>query len=294
MHIIDKDGHPDTSKKIKVHVYDSLSEMAEHAEAIPPRYQDCMNRRDWNKVGQRAECIKLLWEGDAKLLREVKENLSGCLNLLAPLTKKRARRTSPFGTLQVPAFLMGHPTPCKRRVKLLSTQGPVRIWMDMTTSCAISAEELMSYRMIISSFAAALTNLRQVELNAFSINQAWGGPGVAPGIVVPVPLRPLDAVSVSTIAHVGIYRGLMLDKLKEIAESPGDGLMIFGSSKNHAVYLGAKRGDIITPQITPSILWEIMGNRTPQEAVEKLMKDYLSGKGFVFETIDEVQERMGL
>ena len=284
MHILDK-PHPDTSKNPQVHVYDSLGDMAEGIEQIPEKHQQCMNDESWNKVGNRDDCIKMMWEGDQKLLSKVKDNLGDCLGLLAPLTKKRKRSSSPFGVLQVPAYLSGHPTPCKRRVKQLSSQGPVKIWMDMTTSCSVSAAELMDYRMIIASFAVALTKLRQVELLAFSINEAWYS-SIAPGIVVPVPLRPLDAVSVSTIAHVGMYRGLMLDKLKEICDSPDDPLRIIGTSKNHAVYLGAKRGDIITPQVTPTILKKIMADRTPAQAVHKLMADYLRGEGFVFETIE--------
>lgn len=277
--------HPDTSKEIRVAIYDDLGDMARGMEEIPNSYQECMNDAGWNECGVRKDCLNLMWKGDDKLLQKTKNNLSSVENLLAPLTKKRKRRASPFGVLQVPAYLAGHPTPCARRTKALSDQGPVRIFMDMSTSCAISGKDLMQYRMMITSFAAALSKLRQVDLTAFVITDTWGL--YATGISVPVPLRPLDAVSVTTIAHVAMFRGLMLDKLRELGEAPHDSLPLLGSSKNHALYLGAKRGDIITPQITPGILREIIGDMTEAEAVQKLMRDFLSGKGFVFQTIEE-------
>ena len=284
MQVLSK-AHQEVKGTMKVHVFDDLGELFGELENLQPHYRHGVERASWNSLGQFDDCVKLMHEGDQETLGKVKDSLKETASLLAPLTKKRKRINGPFGVLNTAAYLAGHPTPCKRRVKRLSDQGPVNIWMDMGTVCDMTNEQLGNYRMVIVAFAAALAETRQVNLNAFKITGTCGK--VSSGVCFPVPLRPLDAVSATVLGHPALYRGLIMDYVRQVAGcSPHDCLPIVGSSKAHAVYFGAKRGDIITPNLMQDIYSTVIENRTPAAAAKKLMEDFLSGEGFVFEVYD--------
>lgn len=286
------DEYPGYSNRVEIEKFDHIGEFCDTMSETPEKYCSSMNDFGFSGVHSREECLNLLDRGDQATLGEVKDILSDISGVLTPMTRTRKKTRGPFGNLSVPAYLAGHPEPCRRRTKLLSTEGKIRIFLDLSASWVVTKEELRKYRLVVAGFAYALSKIRPVELLAHSIartadERKSGGSDMICGQVIPLPLKPLDAIAASILAHPGVFRGAMLSRKHYQGDNTYCGIPMHDSSVGKARYLGGKRGDIIIPQLKGGAYRKLFpsGDEKPEAVAEKLMNDYLSGKGMAWEVI---------
>lgn len=106
----------------------------------------------------------------------------------------------------VPEALAGFPDAMRRRVQAYDDRSPLRVVVDLTSSGAITAEQLERRGVAYLALAMFLSNERPVTLEAVV---GLGGWRSACFVVTPIPAQPLDlAVACSALTSGGFSRGL--------------------------------------------------------------------------------------
>ena len=146
---------------------------------------------------------------------------------------------------------------------------------------------MREYRTAVCSFAYALSKVRPVDLQMFAMSECWSGNSNIVGAAVPLPMRPMDAVAATILAHPGVFRGGLISHDRWRGDSEYDSLGLLDSSSGNAKYLGAKRGDIVIPKMGGGTYSRLFNGRSPEQVAEELLRTYLNGEGFAFETYND-------
>jgi hypothetical protein len=165
------------------------------------------------------------WYGNVSFEDAIRKTHSGDQALVAPSdllisqledqivhTKKWRNVDDVVGAIaNVPAFIAGVPQCMRRRQRLDHDDAPVTIFMDLTSSAGISAQDLLKRGTAILAFARLLCEHRAVELwGGISIGEGgWGGKAWSNTVGWRIDTTPLDlARAAFLLAAPAMARGI--------------------------------------------------------------------------------------
>jgi hypothetical protein len=106
----------------------------------------------------------------------------------------------------VPAYLAGVPANMRRRVRTVSPAAPLSVFVDLTSSAGISADDVRKRGTAILALVRLLANVRPVEIWAFV---GLGSQGRANYVAVRLDTAPLDlARAAHMLTHASVARAL--------------------------------------------------------------------------------------
>lgn len=258
-------------KRLQHHHYDSPADLGDWAER---------DQGDWSKVQDpwaggktKEELVHLLRHGDPATIQRVTDGLDWVNAALLPHTRKRRVSRSPFGVLNVPAYLAGHPEPCRRRLKQVSSQGEIRLWLTYVASSSMTPEEVEHWITILTGFAYGLAKIRPVRGTLVSFCTDFSE---VYGCTMDFNTRPMDAATITALASVSSYRGAIITLKDRLLPNSFDH-PILADYTPVLRHIGAKAGDLVSPVLTP---WTYRRYKdlSVAEAVEQMILQSLRGE----------------
>jgi hypothetical protein len=174
----------------------------------------CYSGGSWSGGRSKAEAADLLANGDLSGVEPSQRYMDAMEGHVFTSRKYRVIDDVVGGVPNVPNYLAGLPQSMRRRIRTTTATAPLSIFVDLTSSGSISAEDVRKRGMAILCLVRLLANLRPVELWAFT---GIGSRGKANYTVVRVETAPLDlarAAHVLTCPSVsrGVGYGLACDR----------------------------------------------------------------------------------
>lgn len=114
--------------------------------------------------GSYADFERKVVVGDNELVKESEKFLRE-IEDLAPVSRGWRNVDDVVGAVpNIPAFLAGHPQCMRRRERVMKQTSPLVIYMDLTTSASISAEDVQRRGVVLLALVRQLVEHRPVEL----------------------------------------------------------------------------------------------------------------------------------
>lgn len=187
-----------------VYRYENPSELVEDCRKKPPRFTD-REFKQW--AGQTwAEALSAAEHGDTTLVVAAEKLIAELeCSIEAPRSVWESAHAGAYP--MVPDFLAGHPNSMRRRVQASDDRSPLRVVIDLTSSCSIDKVDLAKRGIAYLALAMFLGNERPVDIE--TVVGLGGKHSEASFVVVPIPSRPLDlAVACNALSSPGFSRGL--------------------------------------------------------------------------------------
>jgi hypothetical protein len=176
--------------------FDSVGEWARKYREIYGAGDYGTTDTSWFNGETGADSVRLAQQGDDRLVAQAATMLDQ-FNLAIETTGVQ-RMASPFGAYPiVPEFLSGYPDCMRRNVHVEGESMPLRVVVGLTSSGAISSEQLLRRGVAILAFVMAAGKCRPVQLEVLA---ALSGCEMANGedytiVRAPIASSPLDLAS---------------------------------------------------------------------------------------------------
>jgi hypothetical protein len=231
-------------------MFDSPSELADFAEreAADTRNMQDEGRREWYGGLDTRKSLDMARRGDLAGVK-ASDALMSRFERFAFETGRKAWLDDVTGAIpNVPAFIAGHPLAMLRRTLQDSAAAPIAIVADLTTSAALSADQIRRRGAAILALVRILSSRRPVEL--------WAGCSLDGGKINPheeathiyarIETAPLDLV---TAAHVMTHASFPRRLIYGISKTPeykSPGYYPYGVAWSHRPYMS----EIVAPAFT--------------------------------------------
>lgn len=175
----------------------------------------------------------------------------------------------------VPAFLAGHPQCMRRRQRTMRDTAPLAIYMDLTSSAGISAEDVQNRGVVLLALTRLLVEHRPVEL--------WVGTGLGASrrsatVAWRIDTAPLDlARAAYHVSATAMARGFGYEMVHAELKM-WDGQWPFGSHELHCRTAEERLKQVFSGQelmyIPPIFLGDAM-TKDPVGWVKRVMAQYV-------------------
>jgi len=152
-----------TPPKLNTRVFRTLTDVANFAEK-DGKNQSCARESDGFCGGTLEKSIRLTRDGDLSCVEPSNKLLSQFEKLAYQTVKRRWQDDIVGSTPNVQAFLAGSPMSMRRRVKVQSNFGVIRVILDLFASCAFSHEDIRKRGAAVLALTRILAMRRPVEL----------------------------------------------------------------------------------------------------------------------------------
>jgi hypothetical protein len=230
--------------------FDSIEEFAKATEDASGSVRHGAGR--WTGFLSFSEARRLATVGDDSYVKKA-EALINQLDVDAPITKAFASIHSPYGgRVNLGDWLVGSPTPMRRRVRVSSDIGPIKIIVSTTCSAGIDAEVMEKRGAAILALLLKLQQVRPVQL--YLLAELHGEQDGWHYQLIRIESQPL-AVGVAAfgLCHVAFARQLTYSYARHVDGFNGGWPSDYSRSKtryaaNRAERLGLTDNDLIIPE----------------------------------------------
>ena len=193
---------------IEFRLFDTLAGLGSFALENPEAIRGSGGRREWSGGQNWRDAAISCRTGDISRVA-ASDNLLAQMEQYELATPRRVWIDDVCGPLpNVPAFLSGLPQSMRRRERDESANAPLAIIVDLTTSAAISAEDINTRGAALLALVRTLSARRPVELWVCAGEDAISsGAGF---VAARLETSPLDLSSAAyALTHAGLVRALM-------------------------------------------------------------------------------------
>jgi hypothetical protein len=195
---------------------DSLGELVKASQGSPAHPYVEHEPDAWTGGSFDATCQKLL-SGDRSIVVKAEAMLGKLLDVTMQ-TPRREWNPSPVGAYPiVPEVLAGSPTPMRESRATQSELGPVGVYVNVSTSAGMDAEDIFKRGVVITALISKLQAVRPVDLYLMAANTREGHSG-RNVVIVRLDTRPLDLSVVGfALSSVAVYRQIFIRLLWKIS-----------------------------------------------------------------------------
>lgn len=183
----------------------TFASAAKLADSVRREY--CRDSIDWMGGESREDYFRKARTGDASFVGRA-EKLLDKIEVQAEREGLVWQNTVAGAYPDVPAFLANDPDCMRRRVAVETERAPLRVWVDVSSSCSITAEQLLPRGIAALALVMQLIRSgRAVELWTFT--SLAGARAGQTAVCVRMATTPVDIASVAyCLTSQGFARGL--------------------------------------------------------------------------------------
>ena len=218
-------------------ICDSLSEFAGYAEQRRATGKiSAFGAKCWTNNRDFSDACRLARTGDLAAVEPSAALLDKFEQFTFPTSRHTWRDDMAGSVANVPAFIAGTPCAMRRRVKQQNEGAPIAIVADLTSSSAISNEQIQKRGAAILALVRAVSNRRPLELWVCTMLDAKGLRDCIT-IAARIETAPLDLASAAhALTCVSMSRGLMYSCSRELGYI-GD--WPYGKAARHRPHMAA-------------------------------------------------------
>lgn len=173
----------------KITRYPSIAALADAAAEINPDHYE-PGRDHWFGGELTADSLRYARAGNDRLVPDA-EQLLAKIKAAVDLPERPMIADCVGAYPIVPDYLMGAPDCMRRRAMVDSDESPISIYVCLTSSARVPADQMMRRGVAILALVMALAPVRAVDLHVFNVGRRKGGTRESV-ILAPINTRPLD------------------------------------------------------------------------------------------------------